>query len=137
MDDVIRTNPYIFHQTCLSLELRTLNPKRWTTENLFPWVTGWKYVKNRSLTWNITLQVGTLEGERQRTVKEWSTFMGQPTEYADNILLQAIPLHLKNPVQVFSYDSKHDTVYMQTIPCVILSGGDHGNLFGPSPTSSV
>jgi hypothetical protein len=27
--------------------------------------------------------LGALEGERQRTVKEWFTFMGQPTEYGD------------------------------------------------------
>ena len=47
--------------------------------------------------------VTKLEGERQRTVKEWCTFMGQPTEYGDNILLQAIALHLKKPVQVFSW----------------------------------
>jgi hypothetical protein len=66
-------------------------------------------------------QLGALEGERQRTVKEWCTFMGQPTEYGDNILLQAIALHLKKPVQVFSYDSKDETVYMQTIACGILS----------------
>jgi hypothetical protein len=66
-------------------------------------------------------QLGALEGERQRTVKEWCTFMGQPTEYGDNILLQAIALHLKKPVQVFSYDSKDETVYMQTIVCGILS----------------
>ena len=49
------------------------------------------------------------------------TFMGQPTEYGDNILLQALALHLKKPVQVFSYDSKDDTVYMQTMACGILS----------------
>ena len=66
-------------------------------------------------------QLDALEGERQRTVKEWCTFMGQPTEYGDNILLQAIALHLKKPVQVFSYDSKDDTVYIQTISCGILS----------------
>ncbi len=66
-------------------------------------------------------QLDALEGERQRTVKEWCTFMGQPTEYGDNILLQAIELNLKKPVQVFSYDSKDETVYMQTIPCGILS----------------
>ena len=66
-------------------------------------------------------QLGALEGERQRTVKEWSTFMGQPTEYGDNILAQSIVLHLKNPVQVFSYDLKDETVYMQTIACGILS----------------
>jgi hypothetical protein len=53
--------------------------------------------------------------------KEWFTFMGQPTEYGDNILLQAIELYLKKPVQVFSYDSKDDTVYMQTMVCDILS----------------
>jgi hypothetical protein len=47
--------------------------------------------------------------------------MGQPTEYGDNILLQAIALHLKKPVQVFSYDSKDDTVYMKTMVCGILS----------------
>jgi hypothetical protein len=40
-------------------------------------------------------QLDALEGERQRTVKEWCTFMGQPTEYGDNILLQALALHLK------------------------------------------
>jgi hypothetical protein len=57
-------------------------------------------------------QLGALEGERQRIVKEWCTFMGQPTEYGDNILLQPIALHLKKPVQVFSYDSKDETVYM-------------------------
>ncbi len=50
-------------------------------------------------------------------MKEW----WQPTEYGDNILLQAIALHLKKPVQVFSYDSKDETVYMQTIACGILS----------------
>ena len=66
-------------------------------------------------------QLDALEGERQRTVKEWCTFMGQPTEYGDNILLQPIALHLKKTVQVFSYDSKDDTVYMQTIACGILS----------------
>ncbi len=66
-------------------------------------------------------KMGALEGERQRTVKEWCTFMGQPTEYGDNILLQSITLYLKKPVQVFSYDSKDDTVYMQTIACGILS----------------
>jgi hypothetical protein len=66
-------------------------------------------------------QLGALEGERQRTVKEWCTFMGQPTEYGDNILLQAITMHLKKLVKVFSYDSKDDTVYMQTIACGILS----------------
>ena len=32
-------------------------------------------------------QLDAIEGERQRTVKEWYTFMGQPTEYGDNILL--------------------------------------------------
>ncbi len=37
-----------------------------------------------------TQQLGTLEGERQRTVKEWCTFMGQPTEYGDNILSQFV-----------------------------------------------
>ncbi len=47
--------------------------------------------------------------------------MGQPTEYGDNILLQAIELYLKRSVQVFSYDSKDDTVYMQTMVCGILS----------------
>jgi hypothetical protein len=47
--------------------------------------------------------------------------MGQPTEYGDNILLQTIALYLKNPVQVFSYDSTDDTVYMKTITCGILS----------------
>ena len=47
--------------------------------------------------------------------------MGQPTEYGDNILLHAIALHLKKPVQVFSHDSKDDTVYMQTMVCGILS----------------
>ena len=66
-------------------------------------------------------QLDALEGERQRTVKEWYTFMGQPTEYGDNILLQGITMHLKKPVQVFSYDSKDDTVYMQTMVCGILS----------------
>ena len=66
-------------------------------------------------------QLGTLEGERQRTVKEWCTFMGQPMEYGDNILPQAISLYLKKPVQVFSYDSKDDTIYMQTIACGNLS----------------
>ncbi len=35
--------------------------------------------------------------------------------------IQAIALHLKKPVQVFSYDSKDETVYMQTIACDILS----------------
>jgi hypothetical protein len=61
------------------------------------------------------------EGERQRTVKEWCTFMGQPTEYGDNILLQRISDVLEKPLQVFSYDSKDDTVYMQTMTCCILS----------------
>ncbi len=51
-----------------------------------------------------TQQLGALEGERQRTVKEWCTFMGQPTEYGDNILIQTIVLNLKKPVQSFSYD---------------------------------
>ena len=41
-------------------------------------------------------ELDTLEVERQRTVKEGDTFMGQPTEYGDNILLQTLPLHLKN-----------------------------------------
>jgi hypothetical protein len=41
-------------------------------------------------------ELDTLEVERQRTVKEGYTFMGQPTEYGDNILLQTLPLHLKN-----------------------------------------
>jgi hypothetical protein len=66
-------------------------------------------------------KLGALEGERQWTVKEWFTFMGQPTEYGDYILSQAITLHLKKPVQFFSYDSKDDTVYIQTISCGILS----------------
>ena len=66
-------------------------------------------------------QLDALEGERQRTVKEWCTRMGQPTEYGDNILLQAIELNLKKPVQVFSYDSKDENVYMQAIACGILS----------------
>jgi hypothetical protein len=87
-------------------------------------------------------QLGTLEGERQRTVKEWCTFMGQPTEYGDDILLQAITMHLKKPVQVFSYDSKDDTVYIQVIDCNIrsnpcqtsVSAGDsfHVSIFGVS-----
>ncbi len=74
------------------------------------------YGKEWSFTWSSTLKtsrgfflvnekrtqhLGTLEGERQRTVKEWCTFMGQPTEYGDNILLQGIVLYLKKPVQVF------------------------------------
>ncbi len=47
--------------------------------------------------------------------------MGQPTKYGDNILLHVITLYLKKSVQVFSHDSKDDTVYMKTIACVILS----------------
>ena len=66
-------------------------------------------------------KLDALEGERQRTVKEWCTRMGEPKEQGDNILLRAIALHLKRPVQVFSYDSKDDTIYMQTIACGNLS----------------
>jgi hypothetical protein len=66
-------------------------------------------------------ELDALEGERQRTVKEWCTRMGEPKEQGDNILLRAIALHLKRPVQVFSYDSKDDTIYMQTIACGNLS----------------
>ncbi len=46
---------------------------------------------------------------------------GQPTEYGDNILLQAVTMNLRKPVQVFSYNSKDDTDYMQTMDCGILS----------------
>ncbi len=47
-------------------------------------------------------KLDALEGERQRTVKEWYTRMGETKEQGDNILLRAIALHLKRPVQVFS-----------------------------------
>jgi hypothetical protein len=47
-------------------------------------------------------KLDALEGERQRTVKEWCTRMGETKEQGDNILLRAIALHLKRPVQVFS-----------------------------------
>jgi hypothetical protein len=66
-------------------------------------------------------KVHVLEGKRQRTVKEWCTHMGEPKEQGDNILLRVIALYMKRPVQVFSYDSKDDTIYMQTIACVNLS----------------
>jgi hypothetical protein len=58
-----------------------------------------KYVKERSLTWSH----GTINGVwRQHS----ST---------------SISVALENPVKVFSYDSKDDTVYIQTMTCDILS----------------
>ncbi len=71
-------------------------------------------------------QLDTLEGETQRTVKEWYTFIGQPTEYGDNILLQAIALHLKKTVQVFSYDSK-------SVKVMTLSGSHTSNTNSMGP----